>query len=106
MHYDANQKSALVAYLLWFFAGMLGAHRFYLGRPGTGAALLTITILSLLLMPTRIGMVTICISVLWVVVDLFLIPGITRRHNVALTGDSSVAGAAGLGVIDRMKSHR
>ena len=37
MQYDANKKSAVVAYLLWFFLGMLGAHRFYLSQPGTGA---------------------------------------------------------------------
>lgn len=27
--YDANKKSKLVAYLLWFFLGAFGAHRFY-----------------------------------------------------------------------------
>ena len=30
------QKSMLVAYLLWFFFGYLGLHRFYLGRWVTG----------------------------------------------------------------------
>jgi TM2 domain-containing membrane protein YozV len=29
-------KSKGVAYLLWFFLGILGAHRFYLGKVGTG----------------------------------------------------------------------
>jgi TM2 domain len=27
--YDANKKSKLVAYLMWFFLGAFGAHRFY-----------------------------------------------------------------------------
>ena len=54
MQYDANKKSAVVAYLLWFFIGMLGAHRFYLGLPGSGAAILIITILSLLFLVTGI----------------------------------------------------
>lgn len=27
--YDANKKSKLVSYLLWFFLGGFGAHRFY-----------------------------------------------------------------------------
>ena len=31
-----NEKSLLVAYLLWFFLGLLGIHRFYLGRWVTG----------------------------------------------------------------------
>lgn len=30
--YDANKKSKLVAYLLWFFLGAFGAHRFYARR--------------------------------------------------------------------------
>ena len=30
------ERSLLVAYLLWFFLGILGIHRFYLGRPVSG----------------------------------------------------------------------
>lgn len=30
--YDANKKSKLVAYLLWFFLGAFGAHRFYVRK--------------------------------------------------------------------------
>ena len=26
----------IVAYILWFFLGVFGVHRFYLGRPVTG----------------------------------------------------------------------
>lgn len=29
-------KSKLVAYLLWWFLGVIGAHKFYLGKTGTG----------------------------------------------------------------------
>ncbi len=29
-------KSLLLTYLLWFFGGFLGLHKFYLGRPGIG----------------------------------------------------------------------
>ena len=106
MQYDANKKSAVVAYLLWFFLGGFGAHRFYLGLPGTGAALLIITMLSLLFMVTGIGLFTIWISIIWIIVDLFLIPGITRKHNVALATELSAGGGAGSGVVDRMKSPR
>lgn len=36
--YSPEQKSKAIAYLLWFFGGfgVLGLHRFYLGRIGTG----------------------------------------------------------------------
>ena len=32
MLYEANSRSVLVAYLLWFFLGLFGAHNFYLKR--------------------------------------------------------------------------
>lgn len=31
-----GRRSLLIAYLLWFFFGILGIHRFYLGRPVSG----------------------------------------------------------------------
>jgi TM2 domain len=30
MLFDANEKTILVAYLLWVFRGLLGGHNFYL----------------------------------------------------------------------------
>ena len=33
---SAPTKSTGVAYVLWFFFGGIGAHKFYLGRPGIG----------------------------------------------------------------------
>jgi TM2 domain-containing membrane protein YozV len=71
MLFEANKKTALVAYLLWFFVGLFGGHNFYLQRTGVAVAQL---ILSL----TLIGMV---ITVFWVLVDAFLIPGWVRNQN-------------------------
>jgi TM2 domain-containing membrane protein YozV len=71
MLYEANRKTALVAYLLWFFLGLFGGHNFYLGRTGVAVTQL---ILSLIF----IGMV---ITIFWVLVDAFLIPGWVRRQN-------------------------
>jgi TM2 domain-containing membrane protein YozV len=71
MLFEANKKTALVAYILWFFLGLFGAHNFYLGRTGVAVAQL---ILSLIL----VGLV---ITVVWVIVDAFLIPGWVRRQN-------------------------
>lgn len=70
-----NEKpSAGVAYLLAIFLGFLGAHRFYLGRVGTGAVMLLISI-------TFFGLV---ITVIWVFIDLFLIPGMIQEDVEAL----------------------
>jgi TM2 domain-containing membrane protein YozV len=35
MTFQAQKKSTGAAYLLWFFLGGLGGHRFYLGQTGT-----------------------------------------------------------------------
>ena len=37
---DTSPKSRLVATLLCFFLGWAGAHRFYLGKTGTGVLML------------------------------------------------------------------
>ncbi|HLR69791.1 MAG TPA: TM2 domain-containing protein [Virgibacillus sp.] len=31
-----QQRSIALAYVLWFFLGQIGIHRFYTGRVGTG----------------------------------------------------------------------
>jgi len=84
MQYDANKKSVAIAYLLWFFFGMLGVHRFYLSQTGTGLAILFLTLGSILLMTVGIGFFTIFIPIIWVFIDIFLIPGMARQYNTAL----------------------
>ena len=42
-------KSKTTAYLLWFFLGFLGVHKFYLGKTGWGiACILTANFLGIL----------------------------------------------------------
>lgn len=65
--------SPIVAYFLWFFLGVFGVHRFYLGRPVSA-------IVQLLLCLIVIGLV-------WWVADLFLIPGMIREKRMALRGE-------------------
>ena len=67
-------KSVGVAYVLWFFLGGLGIHKFYLGRTGWGIAyLLTGGILG-------IG---------WII-DLFTLPQQVRAANETTTGEAAV----------------
>jgi TM2 domain-containing membrane protein YozV len=81
MRYDANKKSIGVSYLLWFFLGGLGAHRFYNGRTGSGVAQLALLILGFLTSVIGVGLFLWAALGIWVLIDAFLIPGWVREHN-------------------------
>lgn len=44
---SASPKSRAAAVLLAWFIGCLGAHRFYVGKPGTGILMIVATVLTL-----------------------------------------------------------
>ncbi len=85
MLYEANKRSMAVSYLLWFFLGGLGGHRFYNGRTGTAVTQLLLTIFGvLLLFAFGLGIVLLIPLWIWVIVDAFLIPGWINLHNNTL----------------------
>lgn len=84
MAFESSKKSTGIGYLLWFFFGGLGVHRFYLGRNGSAIAMLVITILSLILLFVGVGFLGLLAVGIWLIVDAFLIPGIARDFNQAL----------------------
>ena len=90
MMFEANKKSTGAAYLLWFFLGGFGAHRFYLGQTGTAIAQLLLALLGWL--PLFIGWAVLGI---WLIVDLFLIPNIIRDENMKLVDNLSGQPARG-----------
>lgn len=89
MYFEANKKSVGVAYLLWLFFGFFGAHRFYLGATGSGAAQLIIFLGSIFLFVVGIGFLTIWITIIWVLIDVFLIPQIARQYNNRLLAQAN-----------------
>ena len=76
-----ESKSAGIAYLLWFFLGYLGVHRFYIGATGTAVAQLLLAVIGALTAVILIGFVFIFILAVWWIVDLFLIPGMVSSYN-------------------------
>jgi TM2 domain-containing membrane protein YozV len=62
---EKRKKSTGVAWLLWFFLGGIGGHRYYLGKIGTG-----------ILMTITLG----CLGI-WTLIDLFLLSGMIRKAN-------------------------
>jgi TM2 domain-containing membrane protein YozV len=74
----AGSKSAGVAYGLWFFAGGLGAHRFYLGSTASGAAMLVLSLCGVIfsMLPALFvfSLPLLALLGLWWLIDAFLIP--------------------------------
>lgn len=84
MAFESGKKSSGICYLLWFFLGGFGAHRFYLGRTRSAIAMLVISIVSWILIFVAIGALGFIVIGIWWIVDAFLIPGIVRDNNQAL----------------------
>lgn len=85
MQYDARKKSVAVCYLLALFLGGVGAHRFYAGRIASGIAYVVLFLVGAVLSVVGIGLIAFGILAIWMIVDLFLIPGMIREHNLKLS---------------------
>ncbi len=88
--YEAARKSAFIAYVLWFFLGYFGAHRFYL-KASYAMGMLVICLLSILLSVVAIGYIGFLVLGVWWLIDAFLIPGMLERANIALVRQISRA---------------
>ena len=74
-----QQRNIALAYVLWFFLGQIGIHRFYTGRIGTGIIQLLLGISGWATAWLLIGYVPLGILWLWLFIDIFLIPGMCRN---------------------------
>lgn len=105
MAFESQKKSGGVAYLLWFFTGGFGGHRFYMGRTGSAIGQLVLTLLGWpLLIAGGFGLVLLVPLGVWLLVDLFLIPGILSEHNGSLMKrlNSATAPAKRVDVADEL----
>ena len=73
-----DAKSPLVAYLLLIFLWGLGVHRMYLGRWISGILMAVLWGLGWLTAPILIGWPILGLVCLWVIIDMFLIPGMIQ----------------------------
>jgi len=67
-------KNMVLAYVLWYFLGIFGGHRFYMKKTGSAVAMLILSI-------TLVGMIA---TWIWWVVDAFLLHTWIKEHNRAL----------------------
>ncbi|MEQ8829544.1 MAG: TM2 domain-containing protein [Alphaproteobacteria bacterium] len=117
MQYDAQKKSAGLAYVLWFFAGWLGIHRFYCGKTKSGLLQLFAGVGALIVMivslaggmgaamsgdtaaadaaggATGLAMLVWAGVAVWIFVDVFFVGRWVSRHNVALANRLGAAPA-------------
>jgi TM2 domain-containing membrane protein YozV len=84
MWYQVHKKETSTTFLLWFFLGHFGAHRFYMGRTGSAVAMLLLVILSIPLLFVVIGLFTYVAAFIWWIVDAFLICDWVKEHNMQL----------------------
>lgn len=60
----------LIAWLIWFFLGLFGAHRFYMQKPNA-ALMLILEIIGILTMIFIIGFIFLFIIFIWWIIDAF-----------------------------------
>ncbi len=70
--------STLITYVVWFFLGNLGGHRFVTGRVGSGLVMLMLHGLGWLTFWFGLGYVIWAFVGIWWLIDALLIPGWLR----------------------------
>lgn len=78
---SGRRRSVWVAYAIWAAFGLLGLHRLYLGDGMSAAAIAAITLLSLPLLSSGVGLLGLVASGTWLLADAVLIPGLAREAN-------------------------
>jgi TM2 domain-containing membrane protein YozV len=79
----ARRKSVTLAYLIWAAFGLFGLHRFYLGRTLSAAGMAAITMLSVPLIWSGLGLLGFVATGTWALADAILIPGMAKQLNAA-----------------------
>lgn len=75
-----QSRSLAVAYILWFILGQLSVHRFYLGATTSAIVQVSLffgSLLVLFIFPPM-GLIGFIGWVLWILADVFLMPGLHR----------------------------
>lgn len=83
LRYESEKKSAGLAFVLCWFLGIWGVHRFYLKRPHA-KTMLIISLISIPLCFVFIGFISFTAVWVWMIVDLFSVSKWVKEYNVAL----------------------
>lgn len=82
---DPRKRTLMMAYIYWYFCAPIGMHRIYCGHKESGLAQMALffgaIVLAIIWVP--LGLLSIGAWLLWILADLFLIPGMMRRFKAA-----------------------
>ena len=80
----SRRKSVGLAYLLLALFGLFGLHRLYLGRSLSAACMAGITLISIPLIWSGLGLLGFVATGTWALADALLIPSMARETNQAM----------------------
>lgn len=80
---DPAKRTLMLAYVYWYFCSPLGVHRFYCGAKETGYYQMALFLggLAIMVIWPPLGLLSLGAWFVWIIVDLFLIPGLMRRFK-------------------------
>lgn len=83
MRLEEQKKNPVVAYILWWFLGFFGAHRFYMGK-SNAVTMLVISIVSFLTMVIVVGYIGLIAMFVWWVLDAISLHKWVKIYNLEL----------------------
>lgn len=84
IRFEAQKKSAGLAFVLCWLLGNFGAHRFYLNKPHAVTKLVIMLVSIPLIFLFCVGYIGVLAMTIWTIVDLFSISGWVKEYNTAL----------------------
>jgi TM2 domain-containing membrane protein YozV len=88
--FESKKKSVLSAYLLWFFLGGFGAHRFYMGKIGSAVGLMVLNLFGWLTLSVYIGFLILAVVGIWLIIDAIRLNGWVTERNAQLMNSLGV----------------
>jgi TM2 domain-containing membrane protein YozV len=82
-------KNMVLAYLLWFFLGSFGVHRFYLGKIGTGITQLILLAVGSATTVILVGFIPLLVLGVWWIADAYFVYKHVTDANARLPAKTS-----------------
>lgn len=82
-----RETNSTLAWVLWFFLGTLGGHRFLLGEKTTGAVMLILTLMGWATSWLLIGFLILPVVWIWWVVDAFNLSKMIDKRNESVESE-------------------